>query len=374
MIRLPAAAALVVACGCAGPQPAEPPRDWLREAWSAYKQRYIQPDGYTIDPSRNSETISEAQGYALLRAVWMRDEVAFRTVFRWTEQHLKRPDGLYSWRWSAKAGGQVIDPNSATDADQEIALALILASHTFKDGELLTRAREVIEAIRTHARIEMGAGWFPAAGNWAASRRIANLSYFVPYAYAYFARIDPPGRWHTVTDAGYDLLAQSVRPPDARLIPDFIAVSASGAPAPLPPGSGLSSDFSSDAVRIYWRIAMDCRLNQRIRGCADLLRADQLAWLLGRDGVLFTRYAIDGTPLERVESMSFYGAALPYLLLHAPPTAQAITRSKLSEGALDELMSAPDKYYDANWVWFGMAAADGFINTAMPKPEEIAVR
>src|SRR5688572_15590376 len=101
----------------------------LERAWEAYKQSYVHPDGYVLDPDREGgETTSEGQGYGLLRAALMHDEATFLRLFRWTEERLRRPDGLYSWRWTPDRGGQVLDPNTAADADQEIALALLLGA------------------------------------------------------------------------------------------------------------------------------------------------------------------------------------------------------------------------------------------------------
>ncbi|MEO5740279.1 MAG: glycosyl hydrolase family 8 [Vicinamibacterales bacterium] len=358
---------LVLTIGCNQWSSLDPSRDFLRHSWDAYQHIYIRADGSVGDPDRNGGgTTSEGQGYAMLRAVWMRDKEAFDRTFRWTEQHLKRADGLYSWLWTPAAGGKILDANTASDADQEIALALILGSKVFQDPQMLARARQILVAIRQHERVDIGHGWFPAAGNWAVSQRIVNLSYFVPYAYPYFARIDPDGRWTTVTESGYDLISKRLGMGDARLIPDFMAVTRDGNPGALPPDTGLSGDFSSDAMRIYWRVAVDCQLHSRAQVCADPLGAGHLTTMLARDGVLFTRYGIDGTPLERVESSSFYGAALPFLLLHAPTAGRAVRNTHLSKAKLDLIVAGQSRYFDANWVWFGLAAADGWIENNTP--------
>jgi endo-1,4-beta-D-glucanase Y len=310
----------------------------------------------------------------MLRAAWMRDEQSFIRTFDWTEQHLRRPDGLYSWLWTPAGGGKVADANTASDADQEIALALVIGSRVFSDRKLLDRGRQLLRAIREHERVDMGGGWFPAAGNWAVSERIVNLSYFVPYAYPYFARVDPDGRWDSVMKTGYDLIINTVNTPErpgARLIPDFMAVTGEGRPAPLPEGSRLSRDFSSDAMRIYWRVAVDCRLHKRARACADPLGVGQLTTTLARDGALFTKYSVDGTPLERTESASFYGAALPFLLLYAPATADAVRAKYLSGPSLDSILTARNRYFDANWIWFGLAAADGLIEANTPAVDDL---
>jgi endo-1,4-beta-D-glucanase Y len=356
---------LTMACGQLSTT--DPSHDFLQRGWDAYKRTYIRAEGNVVDPDRNGgTTTSEGQGYAMLRAVWMRDEEAFDRAFRWAEQHLKRPDGLYSWLWTPAAGGTILDVNTAADADQEIAFALILGSQVFEDPRMLARARQILVAIRIHERVDVEAGWFPAAGNWAVSRRIVNLSYFIPYAYPYFARVDPEGRWDTVTESGYDLITKALRMDAAWLIPDFMSVTPDGSPDALPQYAELNSDFSSDAMRIYWRVAVDCRLHSRARACADPLGVGHLTAMLARDGALFTRYRVDGTPTERVESSSFYGAALPFLLLHAPAAGHAVRKNKLSRPTLDLIMSGRSRYFDANWVWFGLAAADGLIDTATP--------
>jgi endo-1,4-beta-D-glucanase Y len=242
---------MLAACGDRTPR--DPSHDVLRDAWDSYKKLYITTDGNVIDRDRGGgQTTSEGQGYALLRAAWMRDQATFARVFEWTERHLKRPDGLYSWLWDPGTG-RIADANTAADADQEIAFALIVASHAFANPQFLDRAREILQAIRSHERVDVGAGWFPAAGNWAVDGRIVNLSYFVPYAYPYFARVDPAGKWDVVADTGYDLIYRTLRTPPTRMIPDFMVVTEQGDPAPLADASGLSSVFSSDGMRIYWR-------------------------------------------------------------------------------------------------------------------------
>ena len=355
-----------LAVGCGSPSAVPPAAAALIQAWATYKSAYIASDGYVLDRTRGrGETTSEGQGYALLRAALVRDPKTFARVFDWSEQHLRRTDGLYSWRYSPDAR-QIIDPNTAADADQEIALALVIGGSVFANRGYVNRARDILLAIRRQEAIRINDSWFPAAGNWATNERIVNLSYFLPYAYQYFAQLDPDGGWTRVIDIGYDLIANALQAPARKLVPDFMVVSLDGRISSLPAGSPLSGDFSSDAMRIYWRVAVDCRLRLRARACGDPLRAETLTGLLTRDGVLFTRYTVAGIPQERTESLSFYGAALPYLQIFAPAAAEAVRSEHLTESALREVSTVSDRYYDANWTWFGIAAADGFISSQMP--------
>ncbi len=243
---------------------------FLQTSWDAYKDRYLHTTGYVLDRTRgDGEVTSEGQSYALLRAAWLDDRAAFARVFDRTERMLARPDGLYSWRWSPRDGGRVLDANTATDADEDIAFALIIAGARFDEPRYLARAARIVRAIRSVTRIEVAGGWFPSAGNWAVGERIVNLSYFTPYAYPHFDRLDPGGGWLDVVDVGYRLLDRATAGGSRVLPPDFMTVDAAGEIGALPDSSTLSRRFSFDAARIPWRVELDCRLHQRRQACAS---------------------------------------------------------------------------------------------------------
>ena len=343
---------------------------FLDEAWTRYKRVYVHAEGYVTDRTRNGgEVTSEGQAYALLRAAWMGDRSTFTTVLSWTDTHLMRADGLLSWRWSAAGGGRVLDVNSATDADEDVAFALIVAASRFNRSDYLLRARETLRAIRAGTRVEVPGGWFPAAGNWATAGRVVNLSYFTPYAYPYFDILDPEGRWGDVTAAGYGLLDAALAAP-ARLPPDFMVVGLDGALSP-PGDETLRRTFSFDAVRIFWRVAFDCRLHGRSPACRHP-GGDTLAELLKRDGRLVTDYQVDGTRVSDEESLTFYACALPMLDARAPDLATGLRETRLSPEALRPVLDRRDRYFDLNWVWFGLALSGDLIVERTPTVDRIA--
>mgnify|MGYP001005871194 CR=1 FL=1 len=355
---------LFLAAGCSG-EPVLTDADFLKAEWESYRSTYIHREGYVFDPHNNGgEVTSEGQSYALLRAVWMDDEQTFTRVFRWTEEILRRPDGMYAWQWHPEDGTK--DANTATDADQDIALALILAAHHFDKPKYLDRAREIIVAVREHTGIKAGEGWFPSAGNWAVDDRVINLSYFMPYSYPLFDRLDPEGDWPGVIETGYDLIDQARALPGATLLPDFMELDEDGKVEPVAEYRGLSGDFSFDAMRIHWRVALDCRLNKRPRACADPAGTRELARLLDANGKIVLRYTTDAIPLSHTESLSFYGSLLPAFEQLAPEAAARIREKELSPRVLKHLMKKKNRYYDRNWVWFGFAASSGLIESKMP--------
>lgn len=347
--------------------PHEPEVGSLAWLWDEYKHTYVHAAGYVLDPDRDGgSATSEGQGYALLRAAWMDDRETFARVFRWTEDNLRRSDGLYHWLWSPAEGGHVVDENTAADGDQEIALALLLVADAFGVRAYRDRAVEILQAIRAVEWLDLPEGGFPAAGNWAVRERILNPSYFLPYAYPLFDEADPDGGWLDTRRAGYALLERIGRVPGFSLPPDFVVVGTDGEVRSLPVDHPLSSDFSFDAVRIYWRLAVDCLVApDHLQSCERGPGFDLLVDGFRRHGFVADRYHAAGQALSDTESLSFYGALLPGMQIHSPDLALRIRAEKLAPERLSRLVSATDRYYDANWVWFGLAAADGYLSARL---------
>lgn len=145
-------------------------------------------DGAFIDS--NGAVTSEAQSYAMLRAVWTNDRPTFDRTWNWTQQHLLTSDGLLSWLWQ---GGKVVDPNSATDGDTDTALALLMAGKRWNDPALHAAGVRMMQAIWEHEVTEINGRPYITAGNWATDATVValNPSYFSPYAYRIFQEVDP---------------------------------------------------------------------------------------------------------------------------------------------------------------------------------------
>jgi endoglucanase len=187
----------------------------LNSSWQSYCRHFIEADGRVMVPEEGGGTISEAQAYALLRAVWVGDEKVFNRVYSWTYNNLSRArahgDSLLAWRWGRRPDGSwgVLDANSATDGDLDYALALVLADRKGWRAppnlpDFPEEVRRVQAAILASEVVALPDGeLLLTPGNWheAQPPYLVNPSYFSPAAYRLFAHFIPPTDQGTTANA-----------------------------------------------------------------------------------------------------------------------------------------------------------------------------
>lgn len=371
---------LVSACG-EDPSPADLTRV-LKASWRSYVKHYISPEGRVVIPERGGETISEAQAYALLRAVWVGDEDTFVRVYKWTFQHLSRAktsgDSLLSWRWGRQPDGSfgVLDLNTASDGDLDYALALVLAARRGwrappEAPDYLKEARRVAGAILEKEVTTLPSGeLLLTPGNWHDPRPpyLINPSYFSPGTYRLLAQVQPDPRWdrlHRDTYRFLDRLAQGLGDqPGVGLVPDWCRLDAQGRPIPAP---GRDSDFGWEAVRLPFRVALDHIWFKEERA-AHLMAQNFLpffkkAWQA--QGRLAAIYRYDGTPAATYESPVLYAGVLAAALTAGDRDfARQMAKKVLSfyhEEDGRAYFVSPDNYYANNWAWLGLAMYAGWI-------------
>ena len=340
----------------------------LAATWQGYLQRFVQADGRVVDPKRGGDSTSEGQSYAMLRAVWMDDRSTFDRVWAWTRDHLATSDHLFGYLWG---GGALRSGDSATDADQDVALALLLAAHHWGADAYRSQAATVVRAIWEREVAHVDGTPYVTAGNWAVSTTpgpTLNPSYFAPYAYRLFAGVDSSHPWNDVVDSGYSALNRCTAAPldtgrSAGLPPNWCVVTRQGVrPARTMQDADL---YGYDAFRVMWRLAVDAQWNGEQRARDYLQRCDVLrrAWRDG--GRLAAVYSHDGRVAGDYENVAAYGADLGNLVVTDPAAAEQVVARKLlpaiPHGSSPALFGDPDDYYQQNWAWFGLALATGRV-------------
>ena len=279
----------------------------LDAAWAGYKQVFIQPDGRVTDPTRGGITTSEGQSYAMLRAVWMGDETTFDTVWRWTASNLQLGGGApFASLWNGKA----VDTHSASDADSDIALALLFAARHFGQPALRAAALTTLAAIWNDDVVSIDAMNVLTAGNWAATQEspgpVINPSYFAPYAYRIFAVEDPNHPWSTLIDSSYTLLNECTNAvldgtQSRGLPPNWCAISRATHQVVSFPTIVDADDYGYDAFRVMWRVALDALWNNEPRARAYLADSTFLRTYWNANKRLEPVYGHDGNVVDVVQ-------------------------------------------------------------------------
>ena len=336
--------------------------DELSALWSYYKYHYI-VNGKVVSLDEEGVTTSEGQGYAMLRSVWSGDRHTFDSVWNWTQENLQiREDKLFAWKWK----GKVLSPNSATDADTDIALALILASRRFSAPSYEKDALAILDSIWNQEVLEVDSQYYATAGNWAVREEFPaiHVAYLAPYAYEVFAGVDPRHPWKRLIDSSYRILHWSYFEQRFKLPPEIIYIDkGTGELLLRNPKTGDSALFSYDAFPIFWRVALDAKWFGRGEGG---LRRKMLEFFKEEwksNGKFLDRYTLSGLPLSRNEGLPLYPSVHSLALREDPALAEEIERDKLRGLFTKSLAGKDTPYYLHNWLWFGRAAELGKVLT-----------
>ncbi len=350
------------------------PTQLLAATWITYKQTYVEKDTWrTVDKQRNDVTTSEGQSYTMMRAVWMGDKPTFDGAWKWTRENLSHTsDHLFSWVWGQQPNGAygVLvaqgGNNTATDADQTIAAALVFAYARWQDPVYLEQARAIVGDIWDKEVVVVRGVPYLAANSiektslreWA----VINPSYLSPAFYKIFAGIDPAHPWEKLADSSYVLLKKSMaasldRRTSAELPPNWVQIHKTTGEITAIAGINTDTNFGFDAMRVPFYIALDWQWfgDERAKEVLDEMSHLTLEWK--KNGALASVYAHDGSVVAPAEAAALYGGVIGHFMSADEAEAKKIYEEKLlylynpGRNTWKETLS----YYDDNWAWFGIA-------------------
>jgi endoglucanase len=356
------------------------PTQVLGATWLHYKEQYLeQGSGRTLDKSRDNVTTSEGESYTMLRAVWQGDRATFDQSWGWTKDNLLHDDDwLFSWLFGqrddgsygvlAAQGGE----HSASDADQDIALALVFAYARWQDPAYIGEARRILDDIWDKEVITVNGKPYLAANDLekfsSSDSAIINPSYLAPYAYRVFALVDSAHPWGELVDTSYDVLSRSMDEPlgsvvSAGLPPDWVRINKTTG-ALLAPGGELQTSFGFDALRVPLRLALDYEWYADPRAKELLGKMSLLSGQWKSAGALAATYAHDGSIVQNFETPAMYGGTIGYFLFADPALAKDVYEKKLGFLYNSDTNDWKQRlsYYDDNLAWFGI----GVYNHLLP--------
>lgn len=353
--------------------PTNPCSSAARTAYEQWKQELVVPAGNfrrvnrpDLEAGIVNSTVSEGIAYGMILAVFMDDQPLLDDLWQYSQQHLNGK-GLMIWLIDSsgnpgmESSGQAAG-GSATDADEDMAWALALAAQKWGTSSTLgsykTVAVDLIGRIygnEADTRFDM----LNAGDSWGTTFAW-NPSYFAPYEYRLFAKLDSAHAegWNKIIDKGYQALAASQNSTSG-LVPAWTDTNGSPAAA----WSGGPTHYQYDAVRVPFRIAIDYCEYGDSRAAAILQKFTTFFAGIGADEIV-DGYALDGTAQpehtspEGVQSALFVGAA--------GVGAMATTNSEFVNSVYERIVTQPDDmmlpvsyYYNLSWKVFTLLMMSG---------------
>jgi endo-1,4-beta-D-glucanase Y len=337
---------------------------FLAKSWNNYKRNYIHSYGQVIDPS-SGFTTSEGQSYAMLRAVWMADRDTFDGVWAWTRDHLQHrsEDMLVSWLWGKgeEGSGVVLDPNTASDADEDIALALIFASRRFNDQSYMMDAISILRDIWNKEVVEVSGKllFVSSPSSKFTEGYLINPSYISPASYRIFAEVDKTHDWNKLAVDSYyflSLISNNNRN-QIKLPPNWVIITENG--SVISASDYISGDpdyYGYDSFRTFWRVALDKKWFDTKESIAYLKEVEPFLRQQWQDKTKISSvYAMNGTPMTSHSDLSTTSGALSLFSITDDKISREIFESEYSSIVYAKETSGSLNYYNDNWVWFGTA-------------------
>ncbi|MBN1601919.1 MAG: hypothetical protein JW915_09930 [Chitinispirillaceae bacterium] len=279
------------------------PKAELAAAWEFYVDNFIMSNGLVkhlrmADDKKTvigqNEAVSEGIGYGMLLAVICNDQTNFNKIFEAGNQYMWKGQSYACWSW---ANGNCVQGGAATDADLDIALALVFADKLQEYGywnsynkngvTYKSRAEQTIAGIKT--KMCNGDVLLPGDTWGGDGFNNINPSYFSVAAMRVFNDYQSTHDFTAVINKCYSIL-QATRNYNKGQAPDWCNTSGGQV--------GKSYGMSIEAIRVPWRIGLDALWFDDSKAIAYCKNTKNTLTKLGSEDVFsqMIEYKADGTP------------------------------------------------------------------------------
>jgi hypothetical protein len=216
----------------------------IAQAYATWQKNFVQNDHVVAPEQPQYPVTSESLGYGMLIAAAMGDKALFDKFHSYVKQEGGSGTGLMKWAQGQKG--------SASDADLDIAYALLIANMQWPSGGYLTPANDMASAIKAldlEGSVLTGGSEFHQAN--------FNPSYFAAAAMRKFS---------TLTGAistNFSLVNANINAPVAGIPTDWASKTdgrpsdAGGANVTSAIIDGSNGAMGYDSARVPWRLGLD---------------------------------------------------------------------------------------------------------------------
>jgi endo-1,4-beta-D-glucanase Y len=277
--------------------------------------------------------------------------------------------GLMHW-YIAAAGDKPLGSGAATDADEDMAFALLMADKQWGGMGSLSKtylqlAKDMIGKIwalevADYKYLKPGDSWGDAS--------TINVSYFAPYYYRQFAKVDTANanNWNMLLQTSYDVLAASLNMSNGNqtngLVPAWCDSKGT------PNGgvfAGAPTNYQYDSCRTPFRIGMDWCFFGETRAKDYVTKTSAFFSGIGVAKIV-DGYDLNGMPkaqfqkdaMSQIQSAAFIGPAGVGAMAMSGAAYQTFVNQAYAAVATDKLFVG-GVYYDSSWTVLSLLMMTG---------------
>lgn len=333
----------------------------LKKSYDLYKNAFMSKDGRIMDPEKNNITTSEGQSYIMLRSLAMKDKKTFDLTYKWSKDNLQREDNLFAWLWGKNKNGdyKILDNNSASDADVDIAFALLLAYEAWNDDKYLQEALPIIKSIWNNETKQIGSYriLMPGVSQTSSEKIEINPSYFAPYAFRFFQKYDSDNDWDSLIDSSYYYLTEVTSQTETGLPPNWFLIADGQNGEQIILEGSPRSDFSYDAVRVFIRVYLDYLKTGDKRALPILEKSkffiDKWSANGNQNQKFYVNYQANGQLKDKDEFIGSIAILLPVINMYDKKLATEVYEKKIKPYQNADYWKSKKDYYSKNLLWFG---------------------
>jgi endo-1,4-beta-D-glucanase Y/PKD repeat protein len=311
-----------------------------------------------------SRTVSEGIAYGMLIAAYMDDRALFDDLWNYYKRN-RNGNGVMNWMIDANC--QVVGANGASDAELDVAMALIVASHQWQSDSYVNDAKSMIRIIRE----KEFDGNVLRPGDQFGGNNLVCPSYFSPAYYRVFKDYDTghASFWDNAATRGYQIINAAAGP--TGLVPDW-STAAGGVSNEATQYEDQGKNFIFDAIRTPFRSGIDYLWHGNADAKAYCAKIS--TWLVGSHGSandIGSKYGTklnnnDGQKLGHDKNNTFIGCFGVGLMGADMASAQGFLNSTYNTSV--SLNPGYGQYFNATFKLLSLMVMTG--NFYLPPPDQ----
>jgi endo-1,4-beta-D-glucanase Y len=323
-------------------------------------------------PSAIDTSNSEGTAYGMILAVAMDDQPTFDALWGY-EQLFLDGNGLMNWQIDPTGSGPTAGgTGAATDADEDMAFALLWADHRWGGQGSLASTYHDIAITQINAiwqfEVDSSRAYALAPGDQFGGAAVINISYFAPAYYRLFGQATgQAANWNEVVESSYTILAASLNAANGNATNGLVPAWSTPAGVPQAPNATLPTNYQLDSCRTPFRIGQDLCWNAEPRAKSYLAKISAFYQQIGASNIV-DGYELNGTPDPTDptvhQSAAFVGPAGVGAMSDA---TYSVLRDAAYKGVATLTELDGTTYYTESWTALSLIMMNGgYWNPAAP--------